>query len=128
MPEWLLLVVIGLLAGVVSGMFGIGGGLIIVPALVLFAGFTQHRAIGTSLAVMLPPIGVAATFEYYRHGNVSLRAAMIIAAALLAGAWVGAFFANKISGPQLRLGFGAFMCIMGAYLIHGAVKRLGWIS
>jgi uncharacterized membrane protein YfcA len=127
MPEWLLLVVIGLLAGVMSGMFGIGGGLIIVPALVIFAGFTQHRATGTSLAVLLPPVGIAAVFEYYRHGNVSIRAGLIIAIALIAGAWVGAFFANKMSGPSLRLSFGAFMCVMGVYLIHGAIKRLGWI-
>jgi uncharacterized membrane protein YfcA len=127
MPEWLLFVVIGLVAGVVSGMFGVGGGLIIVPALVLLAGFTQHRATGTSLAVLLPPVGIAATIEYYRHGNVSLRAGIIIAAALIAGAWVGAFFANKMSGPALRLTFGAFMCVMGVYLIYGAIKRLGWI-
>jgi uncharacterized membrane protein YfcA len=127
MPEWLIFIVIGLVAGVVSGMFGVGGGLIIVPALVLFAGFTQHRATGTSLAVLLPPIGIAAMFEYYRHGNVSLRAALIIAAALLLGAWVGAFYANKISGPHLRLSFGIFMSIMGVYMIYGAVKRLGWV-
>lgn len=127
MPEWLLFVLIGLVAGVVSGMFGVGGGLIIVPALVLLAGFTQHRATGTSLMVLLPPVGIAAVLEYYRHDNVSLRAGIIIALALVAGAWAGAFFANKISGDHLKLSFGAFMCVMGAYLIHGAIKRLGWI-
>jgi uncharacterized membrane protein YfcA len=127
MPEWLLFVCIGLAAGVVSGMFGVGGGLIIVPALVLLAGFTQHRATGTSLMVLLPPVGIAAVLEYYRHGNVSVRAGIIIALALVAGAWVGAYFANKISGPHLRLSFGVFMCIMGVYLIHGAIKRLGWV-
>lgn len=127
MPEWLVFVMIGLVAGVVSGMFGVGGGLIIVPALVLLAGFTQHRATGTSLMVLLPPVGIAAVLEYYRHGNVNLRAGIIIAVALILGAWAGAFLANKISGPHLRLSFGVFMCIMGAYLIHGSIKRLGWI-
>jgi uncharacterized membrane protein YfcA len=127
MPEWSILLVIGLLAGVVSGMFGIGGGLIIVPALVIFAGFTQHKATGTSLAVLLPPVGIAAVMEYYRHGNVSIRAGLIIASALIIGAWFGALFANKMSGPHLKLSFGAFMVFMGFYLIHGATKKLGWI-
>jgi uncharacterized membrane protein YfcA len=127
MPEWMVFLLIGVGGGVVSGMFGIGGGLVIVPALIYWAGFTQHRATGTSLAVLLPPIGLMATIEYYRHGNVDFRAALIIASAMLAGGWVGAFFANKISGPHLRLSFGVFICMMGFYLIHGAVKRLGWI-
>jgi len=126
MPEWLIFVGIGLFAGVVSGLFGVGGGLVIVPALIYIAGFSQHRATGTSLAVLLPPIGLIATIEYYRHGNVDFKAAMIIAGMLLVGAWIGAFFANKISGPHLRLSFGVFICVMGVYLIHGAGKRLGW--
>lgn len=127
MPEWLVFVLIGLAAGLVSGMFGVGGGLIMVPAMVIFAGFTQHKATGTSLAVMLPPIGIAATLEYYRHGNVSFRAAIIIAMALIMGAWVGAYFANKMSGPYLRLSFGVFMLGMSIYMIYGAGRRLGWM-
>lgn len=127
MPEWMIFLVIGLGAGVISGLFGVGGGLVIVPALIYWAGFTQHKATGTSLAVLLPPIGLAATIEYYRHGNVDWRAAMIIACALFAGALGGAFFANKISGPHLRLTFGVFTTAMGVYMIWGAFKRLGWI-
>ena len=127
MSEWMILVLVGLAAGVISGMFGVGGGVIIVPALVILAGFTQHKAVGTSLAVLLPPVGIAATIEYYRHGNVSLRAALIIAAGLILGAWLGAFFANKLSGPHLRLSFGVFICAMGVYMIYGAAKRLGWV-
>ena len=127
MPEWMILVLVGLAAGVISGMFGVGGGVIIVPALVILAGFSQHKAVGTSLAVLLPPVGIAATMEYYRHGNVGLRAALIIAAGLVLGAWIGAFFANKMSGPHLRLSFGVFICVMGIYMIYGAGKRLGWI-
>jgi hypothetical protein len=77
--------------------------------------------------VLLPPIGLAAAFEYYRHGNVDVRAAVILAAAMFLGSWVGAYFANKMEGPQLRLVFGLFVCVVGAYLVYGACKRLGWI-
>src|SRR6476619_1316832 len=127
MPSWQLLVFIGLVGGVASGLFGVGGGVVIVPALIYWAGFTQHKATGTSLAVLLPPIGLAATLEYYRHKNVEWKAALIIACALFVGAYIGAFFANKISGPHLRLTFGVFTTVMGVYMIYGAVKRLGWI-
>jgi len=90
MPFWLILVVIGLLGGLAAGLFGVGGGIVIVPALIYWAGFTQHKATGTSLAVLLPPIGLAAALEYYRHGNVDVRAAIILAAMMMLGAWAGA--------------------------------------
>jgi len=127
MPSWLILIIIGIFGGTVSGMFGIGGGIVIVPALVYFAGFSQHNAIGTSLAVLLPPVGLAATIQYYRYGNVDIRAAVILAATMFVGAWFGAHLANRLTGPQLRLGFGLFIFIIGIYLIHGACKRLGWL-
>jgi uncharacterized membrane protein YfcA len=123
----ILFVLIGLVAGLLSGVFGIGGGVVIVPALIYLAGFTQHRATGTSLAVLLPPIGLAAMWEYYRHDNVSVSAAMIIAAAVFAGGWFGAIVANRVSGPYLRLAFGIFVVILGISLIIGAFRRLGWI-
>lgn len=126
-PSTALLITIGVLAGVLSGLFGIGGGVVIVPALIYVAGFRQHMATGTSLAVMLPPIGLAAAFEYYRSGNVNIRAAVIIAAALLVGGWIGAAIANRMPGPQLRLAFGIFVVCLGVYLIYGAAKRLGWM-
>jgi uncharacterized protein len=126
-PSVSLLVVIGLAAGVLSGVFGIGGGLVIVPALVYLAHFSQHQATGTSLAVLLPPIGIAATVEYYRHGNVNVRAALIIALTVFIGGWIGAVVANQVSGPHLRLAFGVFIVSLGVYLIYGAVQRLGWI-
>jgi uncharacterized membrane protein YfcA len=119
--------IIGIFGGVTSGLFGIGGGVVIVPALVYWAGFSQHKATGTSLAVLLPPIGLAATLEYYRNGNVDIRAAMIIAVAMLISAWGGAFIANQMRGPQLRLIFGVFVTGVGVYLVYGACKRLGWL-
>jgi uncharacterized membrane protein YfcA len=127
MPTWLLFLIIGLLGGISSGLFGIGGGVVIVPALIYWAGFTQHMATGTSLAVLLPPIGLAGTLEYYHHGNVDFRAALIVAASMFVGAWIGAHWANQIKGPYLRLMFGVFICGLGVYLIQGAFRRLGWI-
>ena len=126
-PSALLFVVIGLVAGILSGVFGIGGGVVIVPALIYLAGFTQHRATGTSLAVLLPPIGIGAMWEYYRHDNVNVQAAMIIAAAVFVGGWLGALVANRVSGPYLRLAFGVFVIFLGSYLLFGAFRRLNWI-
>jgi uncharacterized membrane protein YfcA len=83
-------------------------------------------ATGTSIAVLLPPIGLAAAFEYYRHGNVDVRAALILAVIMFLGTWVGAYFVNQMAGPQLRLIFGLFVCGLGAYLVYGACKRLDW--
>lgn len=125
--SWLKLILIGSLAGVAAGFFGVGGGVVIVPALIYWAGYSQHRATGTSLAVLLPPIGLAAALEYYRHGNVDVRAATLLAGGMFVGSWVGARFANRMQGPHLRLAFGIFMASLGAYLIFGACKRLGWL-
>lgn len=126
MPSWFIFVFIGLLGGVAAGIFGIGGGIIIVPALVYWAGFSQHAATGTTLAVLLPPIGLAAAYEYYRHGNVDIRAAVILAATMFVGAWLGAFFANRLDTTYLHLIFGVFVFGLGVYLIYQACKHLGW--
>ena len=126
MPAWLIYVIIGIFGGVSAGFFGIGGGIVIVPALIYWAGFSQHMATGTSIAMLLPPIGLAAAIEYYRHGNVDIRAALILAVTMLPGSWLGAYFANQMSGPSLRLAFGVFVCCLGVYLVYGACKRLGW--
>lgn len=125
--SFVLLLLIGLAAGLLSGVFGIGGGVIIVPALVYVLGFSMHKATGTSLAVLLPPIGLVAVLEYYRHGHVDLRAAITIALAAIVGAGIGAVAANRLSGPMLRLLFGLFVTAVGFYLVFGALRRLGWI-
>ncbi len=121
------LILIGLAAGVFSGFFGIGGGVIIVPALVYLLGFTQHRAIGTSLAILLPPVGIGAVIEYYRHGNLDVKAALLVALGLFLGGWLGAVVSHQVSGPYLRLAFGVFIVILGVSLIFGALRRLAWI-
>lgn len=124
---WQTFVLIGILGGITAGLFGVGGGIVLVPALIYWAHFTHHKATGTTLAVLLPPVGLAATLEYWRHGNVDPRAAAILAVTMFVGAWIGATFANRLSGPHLRLAFGVFVLGMGIYLIWGAVRRLGWV-
>lgn len=126
-PSLLLLVTIGLSAGVLSGVFGIGGGVVIVPALIYLVGFRQHIATGTSLAVLLPPVGIGAVLEYYRHGNVNLYAALVLAVTMTIGGYVGAVLANRLAGPYLRLAFGVFVLCLGVYLMFGAARRLGWM-
>jgi len=122
--HWLRLALIGLAGGIASGIFGIGGGVVIVPALVYGLGFTQQRATGTSLAVLLPPIGLAAAIEYYRHGNVDLWAVLAIAPTMFLGAWMGAWVANRAWEGWLRLAFGLLLCLLGLHLVVGSLRAL----
>ena len=122
-----MLIAIGLTAGILSGLFGIGGGIIIIPALIYILGYSQHKATGTSLAVLLPPIGIAAFIEYYRNNNVDLKSAMIIAAFAIIGGWIGAVYANRLSGPVLRLLFSILIIVLGGYMAIGALKKLGYL-
>lgn len=125
MTETLLLLLVGLIAGVAAGFFGIGGGLVIVPALVYILGFSQHKATGTSLVCLLPPLGIGAVYEYSKKGNIDVRAAIIIATMLLIGGWFGGKYANKMSGPHLSLAFGLFAILAGAYTIWAAMQKIG---
>ncbi len=118
------LLLTGLLAGITAGFFGLGGGLVIVPSLVYFAGFSQHKATGTSLAILLPPLGLGAVLEYAKKGNVDWRAAAIIGVLLAVGAWVGGKYANQLKGPALSLAFGIFAVVMGSYTIWSSVSKL----
>lgn len=119
---WLL--VTGLIAGVAAGFFGIGGGLVIVPALVWLLGFSQHKATGTSLACLLPPLGIGAVYQYANKGNVDIRAACVIGTMLLLGGWLGGKYANQMKGPQLSLGFGIFCVLTGIYTIVTALQKM----
>lgn len=98
----ILLVIIGLLAGILSGLIGIGGGIIVIPALVLLLGFSQQTAQGTTLAMMVPPIGLLAAWAYYKEGFVDVRAAAIICAGFILGSFFGAKYATGISQDTLR--------------------------
>src|SRR2546430_9158551 len=99
---WALVAMIGLMAGVVSGLFGVGGAIVIIPGLVLVAKLPQHTANGTSLAALLLPVGLLGAWEYYRRGQVNVPYAAIIAVGLFFGALLGAKLAGTVSGVGLR--------------------------
>ena len=113
----LLYIILGLTAGTLSGMFGIGGGTILIPGLVFLAGFTQHEAQGTTLAMMLLPIGLLAVLRYYQSGHVHFYAAAFICLGFLVGGLFGANIAIGLPNIVLKKGFGAFLMIIGAYTI-----------
>ncbi len=115
----MLLLCIGLVAGVFSGFIGIGGGLIIVPALVLLMGFSQHAAQGTSLAMMLPPIGLLAVYNYHKSGYVDLKVSMLLALAFVIGGYFGSKFAIGLSPSAVKRIFGVFIILVGFKMIFG---------
>ena len=107
---------IGLAAGVLSGLFGIGGGVVIVPALILIAHMKPETATGTSLASLLLPVGVLGAWHYYRHGFVQMVPAVWIAVGLVLGAWLGAHVALRLSSHDLQKAFSAFLVFVAGYL------------
>lgn len=112
----LLFLCIGLAAGVLSGLFGIGGGLLIVPALVFFARFPTKLALGTSLGALLLPVGVLGAYTYWEHGHVHVRASLLIALGLTGGALVGARVAQAMPVVTLQRLFALFMVAMAVQL------------
>ncbi|MCT0255062.1 MULTISPECIES: sulfite exporter TauE/SafE family protein [unclassified Synechocystis] len=112
-------IVLGLLAGFASGLIGIGGGLIIVPVLVFGFGFTQHLAQGTTLALMVPPIGIAAAWTYYQKGDVDIRVAVLICVGFVLGSLFGARVATSISNELLGRIFGGAMLVIALKMIWG---------
>lgn len=117
MGSVLLYLLLGLAAGVLSGLVGIGGGIIIVPALVLFFGLSQHQAQGTTLALMVPPIGILAAWTYYRQGDVDLRIAALVAAGFFLGGLIGARFATGLSNAVLEKIFGVSLLLVAVKMI-----------
>ena len=108
----ILFIVIGLAAGVLAGMFGIGGGIVIGPALILLAKFQPQLATGTSLGALLLPVGALGAWEYWRRGHLDIPAALWIALGLFLGAWVGARIAQSLTGPQLQKTFAIFLVLI----------------
>lgn len=109
--------VLGLVAGVVAGLFGVGGAIIIIPGLVLLAKLPQHTANGTSLGALLLPVGLLGFLQYYKRGQVNLPYAGIIAVGLLLGAMVGAKLAGSVSDIALRRAFGGFLLLIAGRLL-----------
>jgi uncharacterized protein len=115
--NYVLVAVLGLAAGVLSGLFGIGGAILIVPGLVLLVKLPQHTANGTSLASLLLPVGILGFLQYYRRGLVNLPYAAIIAVGLFLGALLGAKLAISLPDTSLRRAFGAFLVVVAARLL-----------
>jgi uncharacterized membrane protein YfcA len=113
----LIIVLVGLVAGLLSGLVGVGGGIIIVPALVLFLGFTQHQATGTSLGILLLPAGIFAVINYYKQGYIDLKVVLI----LFVGFVIGGYLGSKIS---LTLSESAVKKIFAVVLVFIAGKML----
>lgn len=117
MSEEVLFILLGLIAGVLSGLIGIGGGVIIVPTLLFLFGFSQHQAQGTTLAFMVPPIGLPAAWTSYKQGNVNFEVALFICAGFFLGGFLGARLATGLSNVALERIFGVAMLAIGMKML-----------
>ena len=115
----LILIVIGLAAGTLSGLVGVGGGIIIVPALVFFLGFSQQAAQGTSLGLLLLPAGILAVINYYKQGFIDFKVVGIMCAAFVLGGWLGSKLALSLSQEVVKK-------IFAVVLFYTAFKMMGW--
>ncbi len=113
----LLYMVLGLVAGVFSGLIGVGGGVIIVPALVFLFGFSEHTAQGTTLALLVPPIGLLAAWTYFQKGYVNIPVAAFICFGFLVGGFFGARFSEHLSNLELERVFGVVMLLISLKMI-----------
>ena len=114
--NWMMLL-IGLVVGMLSGVVGIGGGILFVPALVWLAGMSQHKAQGTSLGALLLPVGLFAFLEYYRMGNADLRVALLLGIGFLVGGYIGAAGAQHIPDLWLRRIFALTLIAVGGRML-----------
>ncbi|MFM7667233.1 MAG: TSUP family transporter [Bacteroidota bacterium] len=119
-----ILITIGLLAGVLSGFVGVGGGIVIVPGLVYMLGFSQHQAQGTSLFILSMPVVILATMNYWKSGNVNWKFGLIIAATFIIGGFIGSKLALKISPGLVKFLFGILMAYVSFKLIVSGYQSL----
>jgi uncharacterized protein len=117
----ILLIIIGFAAGVLSGLVGVGGGIIIVPALVFFLGFTQQEAQGTSLGLLLLPVGILAVMNYYHKGYIDMKVVGVMSLAFVLGGWLGSKLAINLSQEVIKK-------IFAIVLFYTAFKMLHWDS
>src|SRR6186713_1469314 len=117
----MILLLIGLFAGILSGLVGVGGGLIIVPALIFFLGYSQHQAQGTSLGLLLLPVGILAVMNYYNKGYIDIKVVAIMSIAFVLGGWLG----SKLS---LSLPQDTVKKIFAIVLFYTAFRMMGWDS
>ncbi len=112
-----LFLLVGLVVGIISGMIGLGGGVFIIPILVYGFKMSQHKAQGTSLGALLAPIGLLAFWEYYKAGNVDMRAAIMIAIGFLVGGYFGGRWAQSVSDVWLKRGFAVLLIGVGIQML-----------
>lgn len=105
-------ILVGLIGGTLSGLTGLGGGFIMVPLLVYLFGMSQHQAQGTSLTVLLPPLGILAFWQYWKNGHVDVQVAIMVAIGFVLGGYLGGWTAQMIPGPMLRKGFAVVMAFI----------------
>ena len=117
MTSVLLYLLLGLIAGIISGLIGVGGGIIIIPALIFLFGFSQHQAQGTTLALLVPPIGLLAAWTYYQNGYVDLKTAGFICAGFFFGGLLGAKVAVGLSNTVLERVFGIALLLISLKMI-----------
>jgi len=105
------------MSGMLAGVFGVGGAIIVIPALVFILGLSQHEAQGTSLAFMLPPVGILATWNYWKAGHVNWKIALILSLTFVVGAYLGSHLSINISDKTLRRLFGGLMIVIAIKMI-----------
>ena len=119
----LILMLVGIAAGMLSGLVGVGGGIVIVPALVIILGFSQKMAIGTSLGILLLPVGILGVIQYYKQGYVDIRVVLIISAAFLFGSYFGSKIALSLPQETIKKVFAVFMIIIAIKLLFFDKKK-----
>jgi len=119
LSDILILIIIGITAGVIAGGLGVGGGIIIVPALVFIFGLTQHHAQGTSLGVLLFPVGILAVINYHKKGYVNYKFVLILVIAFILGSYFGSLLSIHMPARALKKIFGILMLIAGLKMIFG---------
>jgi uncharacterized membrane protein YfcA len=114
-----LFILLGAVVGVMAGLLGIGGAIFVVPVLVYALGWEQHMAQGTTLAMLVPPIGILAAWKYYQAGHADLKVAALLCVGFFVGGYFGGDFANKLPAETLRKIFGAAMLLISLKMIFG---------
>lgn len=117
--EVILLITIGSAAGFVAGALGVGGGIIMIPAMVFILGLTQHQAQGTSLAIMIPPIGIVAAYNYYKAGQVNINYALVMILAFVAASYFGSKLAINLPAIALKRIFAVLLFVVAIKMFIG---------
>lgn len=115
--QFIVLILTGLVAGTLSGSLGIGGGIVMAPALIFILGFTQHQAQGTTLAVMLLPVVLPGAYQYYKAGHINIKFALLIMVSFMVGSYFGGIMANKIPANTLQKFFAVLLILVGIKML-----------